>query len=101
MALRIGLAVLAGAWLAALPGLAADGIELGYDLRPGDHLIYSQDWTQEVRGSELDRAVRVAWESHVLVVEGTGSQWTLGFQPNRVRAELLRPSSFPLLVPRE
>jgi dienelactone hydrolase len=94
---RITAAVFFLLW-AGSPDLLAEepSVELRYDLRPGDHLIYQQSLEREVTGvkerdpDERNFSVRAAWTSHVLVTGESSGNLIVGFQRNRTQAEMLR-----------
>jgi hypothetical protein len=67
---------------------------LRYALRPGDHLVYRQTLERQVRPSDprstaAESSSRVTWSNHVLVTGGEAARPAVGFQRNRVDAELL------------
>ncbi len=79
-------------------GLAASAlaeeprVELRYDLRPGDHLVYRQVFERDGNNSYYgyDFLYRREWTSHVLVTGVQSGSFAVGFQRNRTRDELLR-----------
>lgn len=84
-------------WTLTPSGLAEEpAVELHYDLRPGDHLVYHQSLERQVTGvGERDPqrrsfALRREWTSHVLVTRENNGWVAVGFQRNRTQAELLR-----------
>jgi pimeloyl-ACP methyl ester carboxylesterase len=78
----------------AITSLAQGGaVILGYDLRPGDHLIYRETLERSGQQGGEDEyefhSVR-EWTTHVLVTARERNSFNVGFQRNRTRAELLR-----------
>ncbi len=67
-------------------------VELRYDLRPGDHLVYRQVFERDGNNSYYgyDFLYRREWTSHVLVTGEQSGSFAVGFQRNRTRDELLR-----------
>jgi pimeloyl-ACP methyl ester carboxylesterase len=59
-----------------------------YDLRPGDHLTYRYTLQRDVKGEEAESHVSVHFQTHVLVTAANSRNVTLGFQRNRLTADL-------------
>jgi len=59
-----------------------------YDLHTGDHLIYRYTFQRRTRSAEEQVQVAVQFRTHVLVVAENAGRISLGFQRNRVAAEL-------------
>jgi Phospholipase/Carboxylesterase len=84
-------AMLGAALLLALAAAAgADAVDLRYDLRPGDRLVYRQTLRREGHGADFDYETRAEWRSQVLVTGTRGGRSVLGFQRNRVSFDLVR-----------
>lgn len=69
---------------------AEDAVDLRYDLKPGDHLVYRETLRRQARGPDLEFETRVEWISHVVVAAEQHGRRVVGFQRNRTAAELLR-----------
>jgi pimeloyl-ACP methyl ester carboxylesterase len=71
------------------PGVAPTVGAWKYDLRQGDHLVYSEQWQREFSGRDSQSKSRAHFTSHVLVVASPPGRVIVGFQRNRDSAELL------------
>ena len=86
-----GRILMAGLTLFCSSLLAEDSrIDLRYDLRPGDHLVYTQRFEREAVTDEYDFLTKGQWNSHVLVIAEQNGRLSVGFQRNRVTSEVLR-----------
>lgn len=83
--------MLGAAFLLALAGAAgADAVDLRYDLRPGDRLVYRQTLRREGQGADFEYETRAEWTSQLLVTGTRAGKSVLGFQRNRVSFDLVR-----------
>lgn len=85
---RISPLVIAISVLAALARAQAPA-PWRYDLRPGDHLVYSYSFHREVHSDDAQTAVEAHFRTHVMVAGEQGGILSAGFQRNRESAELL------------
>ena len=69
---------------------ADDPIELRYDLKAGDHLFYRETLRREGKGPDLDFETQAEWTTHVVVTGEERGRRVVGFQRNRVAAEMVR-----------
>jgi pimeloyl-ACP methyl ester carboxylesterase len=77
---------------AFLLAAAGDGaaLELRYDLRPGDRVVYKQTLRREGTGSDFDYETRAQWTTQVIVTATREGRSVVGFQRNRDSFELVR-----------
>lgn len=83
----------------------AGAVQLRYDLRPGDHLVYRQTLERELDnrkpyglrepparpwGDPVQTEARAEWTAHLLVAGAPGGAPVIGVQRKRTRAELVR-----------
>ncbi|MEW6363213.1 MAG: HEAT repeat domain-containing protein [Acidobacteriota bacterium] len=87
----LGRAVVAGlTLLSSLLHSEDSRVDLRYDLRPGDHLMYTERFEREAVTEEIDFLTRAQWNNDVLVIAEESGRLSVGFQRNRVTAEMLR-----------
>ena len=59
-----------------------------YDLKTGDHLIYTYSFQRHSQSDDSESQVEVQFETHVLVAGENSGRISLGFQRNRISAVL-------------
>ena len=76
--------------LTALCGCAQTlPVELRYQLRTGDHLVYREVFERELQSGDINFRTRAVFVNHLLVVGDANGNALLGVQRNRQSAELL------------
>jgi dienelactone hydrolase len=81
--------VLSLVFLPATTSFAASGEVSRYDLRAGDRLVYRQRVERTVESPRVRFSTRAQWTNQVLVIAERAGGYRVGFQRNRVKAELL------------
>ena len=85
----MGAALLVGPILLLAPAVAGTG---RYDLRPGDHLVFRQEIRRVVESPRARFETLMRFTTHALVTHAGSGSFRVGFQRNRLSAELLRYS---------
>src|SRR5512140_2024340 len=72
-----------------VPFLARAQTPWRYDLRPGDHLVYSETIERRVDGDHTQTRSLLRFTSHVVIAEAPDGAVTIAMQRQRDSAELL------------